>query len=130
VAVAGAHLRGQPLHADLRKLGARFVRAARTAPRYRFIALLNLDPPRPGLIRDEARAGSAAVELYDLPAAGFGRLVASVASPLAIGTVELADGEAVKGFLCESYAAAGARDVTDFGGWAAFRDHQAGRAGR
>ena len=42
------------------------------------------------------------MEIYDLPTAGFGRLVASVAPPLAIGTVELEDGEAVKGFLCES----------------------------
>jgi allophanate hydrolase len=130
VAVAGAHLRGQPLHPELRRCGARFVRAARTAPHYRFVALLTLDPPRPGLLRDEARAGSAAVEVYDLPHAGFGRLVASVALPLAIGTVELADGEAVKGFLCESYAAAGARDITDFGGWPAFREHLARHTGR
>jgi allophanate hydrolase len=123
VAVAGAHLRGQPLHAELRRTGACFVRACRTAPRYRFVGLLDLDPPRPGLLRDEARAGSAAVEIYDLPLAGFGRLVASVAPPLAIGTIELADGEAVKGFLCESWAAQRGRDITDFGGWVAYRTH-------
>ncbi len=120
VAVAGAHLRGQPLHPDLRRCGARFVRACRTAGKYRFLALLDLKPPRPGLLRDDRRAGAVAVEIYDLPPAGFGRLVASVAPPLAIGTIELADGETVKGFLCESFAAAGARDITDFGGWIAF----------
>ena len=73
------------------------------------------------------------MEIYDLPMAGFGALVASVAPPLAIGTVELADGEAVKGFLCESYAAACARDITDFGGWVAFlerlRQRRPARAG-
>jgi allophanate hydrolase len=121
VAVAGAHLRGQPLHPELRRFGARFVRATRTAPRYRFVALLGLHPPRPGLVRDDARAGSAAVEVYDLPADGFGRLVASVAPPLAIGTIQLTDGEAVKGFLCEPHAATTATDITDFGGWIAFR---------
>ena len=62
------------------------------------------------------------VEIYDLPLAGFGELVLSVAPPLAIGTVKLEDGEAVKGFLCESFAAARARDITDFGGWVAFRE--------
>src|SRR5205814_10410645 len=97
----------------------------RTAGRYRFLALMDLEPLRPGLLRDDQRAGTVAVEIYDLPLAGFGQLVASVAPPLAIGTIELADGEAVKGFLCESFAAAGARDITDFGGWVAFREYQA-----
>jgi allophanate hydrolase len=120
VAVAGAHLRGQPWNPTLMALGARFVRACRTAARYRFVGLLELSPPRPGLVRDDARAGSIAVEIYDLPYAGFGKLVASVASPLAIGTIELSDGERVKGFLCESWAAAQARDITEFGGWLAF----------
>jgi allophanate hydrolase len=120
VAVAGAHLRGQPWNKGLRELGARFVRACRTAARYRFVGLLDLVPPRPGLIRDDARAGSIAVEVYDVDYAGFGKLVASVAPPLAIGTIELADGERVKGFLCESWAAAQARDITAYGGWLAF----------
>jgi allophanate hydrolase len=125
VAVAGAHLRDQPLHEDLLATGARFVRACRTAARYRFVALMDLAPPRPGLLRVDDKGSGVHVEIYDLPPAGFGRLVASVAPPLAIGTVELADGEAVKGFLCESFAAARARDITEFGGWIAFRDHQA-----
>jgi allophanate hydrolase len=125
VAVAGAHLDGQPLHGDLRRWGARYVRTCRTAPRYRFLALMHLAPPRPGLLRDETRAGAVEVEIYDMPFAGFGRLVASVLPPLAIGTVELADGEAVKGFLCESFASAVARDITDFGGWRAFREQSA-----
>ena len=123
--MAGAHLRGQPLHEDLLRLGARFVRSCRTAPRYRFVAFLDLQPPKPGLLRDEDRAGAIQVELYDLPLTGFGALTASVAAPLAIGTVELADGELVKGFLCESWAAHRGRDITDFGGWIAFREHPA-----
>jgi allophanate hydrolase len=119
VSVAGAHLRGQPLHPALLSFGARFVREARTAPRYRFYGFLDLQPPRPGLLR-VGEGASISVEIYDLPAEGFGKLVASVAPPLAIGTVELADGEAVKGFLCESFDAAKARDISEFGGWLAF----------
>jgi allophanate hydrolase len=122
VAVAGAHLRGQPLHADLLRVGARFVRACRTGPHYRFLALMDLNPPRPGLLRDEDAAGSIEVEIYDLPMDGFGRLVASVAPPLSIGTIELADGESVKGFLCESWIAESAEEITEFGGWVAFRE--------
>ena len=120
VAVAGAHLRGQPFHAALLGMGAKFVRSCQTASHYRFVALMHLTPPRPGLIRDEERAGSVLVEIYELSFEGFGKLVASVAPPLAIGTIELADGEKVKGFLCESWAAAAARDITDFGSWLTF----------
>jgi allophanate hydrolase len=125
VAVAGAHLRGQPLHPDLRRWGGEYVRSCRSAARYRFMAFMDLKPPRPGLLRDDARPGSVELEIFDMPVEGFGRLVASVAPPLAIGAVELADGEMVKGFLCESFAAATARDITDFGGWRNFRDQQA-----
>ncbi len=121
VSVAGAHLQGEPFHPALCRLGARFVRACRTASKYRFYAFLDLNPPRPGLLRADERGGAVAVEIYDLPLEGFGRLVDSVSPPLAIGTVELEDGEAVKGFLCESCAARRARDITDFGGWIAFR---------
>jgi allophanate hydrolase len=39
LAVVGAHLRGQPPHAQLVELGARFVASGRTAPRYRLYAL-------------------------------------------------------------------------------------------
>ena len=105
MSVAGAHLRGEPFHPALCRLGARFVRACNTAAKYRFYAFLDLNPPRPGLLRADERGGAVAVEIYDLPMEGFGRLVASVAPPLAIGTVELEDGELVKGFLCESCAA-------------------------
>jgi len=124
VAVAGAHLRGQPLHLALRQTGARFVRACKTAPKYRFLAFMDLDPPRPGLLSDHDRGAAIQVELYDLPLAGFGALVASVAHPLSIGTIELEDGETVKGFLCESWAAKRASDITNYGGWVAFQNQR------
>ena len=43
-----------------------------------------------------------------------------VPAPLAIGTVELADGSRVKGFLCEDHAVDGAGDITAHGGWRAY----------
>ncbi len=46
------------------------------------------------------------VEVWELPTSAFGGFVDGVPPPLAIGTVELADGESVKGFVCESYGVA------------------------
>ena len=57
------------------------------------------------------------VEVWELPTSSFGDFVDGVPPPLAIGTVELADGESVKGFVCESYSVANAVDITELGGW-------------
>jgi allophanate hydrolase len=60
------------------------------------------------------------VEIWALRTEGFGRLVAAVPPPLVIGTLRLADGGTVKGFLVEAEATAGARDISSFGGWRAY----------
>jgi allophanate hydrolase len=119
LAVAGAHLAGQPLHPVLLGLGAALVRRARTAPLYRMVALPPAAglPPRPGLIRRDAGGAAIEVEVYELPVAALGALLVTVVSPLAIGTVVLDDGSEVPGFVCEEYAAAGAPDITRHGGW-------------
>jgi len=39
---------------------------------------------------------------------------------LSIGSVELADGRRVKGFLAEAEAIVGPGDISAFGGWRAF----------
>jgi allophanate hydrolase len=44
---------------------------------------------------------------------------------MAIGTVRLADGRSVKGFLVEPAAINGARDISAFGGWRAFMAEKA-----
>ncbi|VEA72533.1 allophanate hydrolase [Serratia rubidaea] len=61
------------------------------------------------------------VELWDIPLARFGEFVAEVPPPLGIGTLLLADGRRVKGFICEPWALAGATDISAFGGWRAYR---------
>ena len=71
------------------------------------------------LVHDETGA-SIKVEVYELDAAAFGSFVAEVPPPLAIGTVTLADGSSVKGFVAEPRALAGARDITELGGWRAY----------
>jgi len=119
VAVVGAHLTGQPLNSHLTGRGGTLARACRTAPGYSLYALPESRPPKPGLVRDGGE-GRIEVEVWTLPVAAFGAIVAEIPPPLGIGTVQLEDGDAVKGFLCEPYAIAGARDITRFGGWRAF----------
>ena len=119
VAVVGAHLAGQPLNPQLTRRDGRLVRAARTAAGYSLYALPGGVPRKPGLVRDGG-AGGIEVEVWSLPVVGFGAFVAEVPPPLGIGTLALADGTEVKGFLCEPHALQGAESITHHGGWRAF----------
>ncbi len=121
IAVVGAHLSGMALNGELKALGGRLLEATATAPDYKLYALKGTTPPKPGMLRVEAGAGSSiAIEVWALPAAAFGKFVAAIPSPLSIGTIRLADGSGVKGFLVEPAAIDGARDISAFGGWRAF----------
>jgi allophanate hydrolase len=118
IAVVGAHLSGMPLNGELKNERARFLEATTTAPDYKLYALAGTDVPKPGLVRVAKGEGAAiALEIWAMPADGFGRFVASLPSPMAIGTLRLADGRTVKGFLVEPEAVNGARDISSFGGW-------------
>jgi allophanate hydrolase len=116
LAVCGAHLDGQPLNHQLTDRGGRLVRRTTTAEAYRMVALDTV-PPKPGVVRVAEGGAALEVEVWALDAAGFGAFVDEVPAPLAIGTVELADGSSVNGFLCEPHAVAGATDITIHGGW-------------
>jgi allophanate hydrolase len=121
IAVVGAHLSGMPLNGELRSAGGRLAASTKTAPHYRLYALAGTKPPKPGMLRVKNGAGTAIeVEVWMLQDAAFGRFVGAIPPPLSIGTVELADGSAVKGFLVEAEAVADARDISSFGGWRAF----------
>lgn len=122
LAVFGAHLRGQPLNAQLVVAGGSFVADVATSAEYRLYALATM-PPKPGLVRvppTSPLAGSSIVgELWSLPAAGFATFIASLPQPMAIGSITLSDGTSVSGFLCEPLAVADATDITASGGWRA-----------
>jgi allophanate hydrolase len=120
IAVVGAHLSGMVLNNELKTLGGRLLEATVTAPDYRLYAL-DTAPPKPGMLRVEAATGaSIELEIWALPAAAFGKFVAAIPPPLSIGTVRLADGRGVKGFIVESADTDGAREISAFGGWRAF----------
>ena len=120
LAVIGAHMSGMQLNGELVTHGARLLEATSTSPDYRLFAL-DGTPARPGLLRVAAGAGtSIALETWALSTEAFGAFVASVPSPLSIGTVTLRDGSVVKGFLVEAQGVVGARDISEFGGWRAY----------
>jgi len=120
IAVVGAHLSGMALNGELRELGGRFLEQTATSADYRLFALPTT-PPKPGLLRVAAGQGVAVgCEIWALSAEGFGRFVAAIPPPMSIGTLSLADGRAVKGFLVEAGPTAGAPDISHFGGWRAF----------
>ncbi len=116
----GGHMAGLPLNGQLTSLGGRLLREARTAPAYRLFAL----GARPGLlatsVADASPAGAPiAGEVWALPAAALGALLAQVPPPLGLGTVRLEDGPCL-GFLAEAAGVAGAPEITHLGGWRAF----------
>lgn len=122
LSVVGAHLAGQPLNHQLTSRGGKLLRTCRTAANYRLFALANTTPPKPGLVRTPGFTGlGIETEVWRLSARAFGEFVAEVPPPMGIGTVTLEDGAEVKGFLCEAAALEGSRDITEYGGWRAFR---------
>ena len=125
IAVVGAHLSGMALNGELKELGGRLLETTATAPDYKLYAL-DTTPAKPGMLRVDAGTGaSIALEVWALSAAAFGKFVAAIPPPLSIGTVRLADGRGVKGFIVEPADISGARDISSFGGWRAFMAEKA-----
>ena len=121
VAVVGAHLSGMPLNSQLTERGAVLLRETLTAAQYRLFALPGTVPPKPGMVRVPAGEGAALiVEVWEMPSTAYGSFVALIPAPLGIGTLTLADGSSVQGFVCESIALDGAEDITHHGGWRSY----------
>lgn len=117
VAVCGAHLSGLPLNHQLTTRGGFLLEATRTAPQYKFYALPGGPPFRPGLVRAAEGGVAIDVEVWALPLEHYGSFVAGIPAPLGIGSVVLANGKTMQGFVCEAYALSGARDISAHGGW-------------
>lgn len=120
IAVVGAHLSGMALNGELKALNAKLIEATKTAPDYALYAL-KTTPPKPGLLRVETgKGGSIELEIWSLSSSAFGKFVNAIPAPMAIGTVRLADGRSVKGFLVEPEVLGEARDITAYAGWRKF----------
>ncbi len=120
VAVVGAHLAGMPLHGQLVERGCRLLARTTTASAYRLFALPDTTPPKPGLARVADGGVAIEVEVYEMPQAALGSFLALIPPPLGLGSVQLASGAWVKGFICEGAALQGATDISVHGGWRAY----------
>ncbi len=120
VAVCGAHLEGLPLNHQLTSRGAHLVARTHSSPDYKLYALPGGPPHRPGMVRVAQGGDAIEVEVWEMAARELGSFVAGIPAPLGIGTLKLADGTSVAGFVCEQYAVADAEDITRFGGWRAY----------
>ncbi|CCQ13994.1 putative glutamyl-tRNA(Gln) amidotransferase [Rhodococcus sp. AW25M09] len=119
VLAVGAHLRGFPVHHQLTDRGARFCGEVTTSSDYRLVDL-HATPPKPGLVRQTGGAPIAG-ELYRMSAAALGTFLAALPAPMGLGPVELSDGRWVTGFCCAHDAAEQGTDITEYGGWRAYR---------
>jgi len=123
IVAVGAHMSGLALNWQFQERGARLVATTTTAPNYRLFSLTGATPTRPGLVHVGAGVGRAiAVEMWEMDSAHVGSFLALVGAPLALGTVELADGSSERGFVCEPRGVTGtsALDITHHGGWRGF----------
>jgi allophanate hydrolase len=117
IAVVGAHLKGFPLYWQLQQRQCRFVGSTQTSNSYKLVALNSTLPPKPGLIRVNEGGSAIWVEIYRMPAREVGSFFALIQHPLGLGSIELGDGQWVKGFICEASASDGSKDISHFGGW-------------
>ncbi len=115
IAVCGLHKQGRQLEYQLTELGGTFLERTRTDSTYHLYEL-NTSPVKPGLLKNPKTQGNGIeADIFLLPKCQFGAFMERVPSPLTIGEICLENKECVKGFLCESYAAEDALDITKKG---------------
>jgi len=124
LAVCGAHMQGMALNQQFQALGASFVKTVRSSSHYQLICLTYKTPVRPGMIRLKTGGVSVEMEIWSLPEPKVGRFLESIDSPLGLGSVELADGSWVKGFICEAWVAADAVDISHHGSWRTYLERE------
>lgn len=119
VFICGSALRGQPDHQNLQS--AQFLRTTNTAPRYRMHAAEN--GWHPAIY--EVTEGGVAIpgEVYELTADQYDHLIATEPPHMYPADITLADGEVVTAILyprelVEQYQWP---DISEYGGWAAYK---------
>jgi len=114
----GEGMRGGAVHANL--AGEPFLGEVTTAPRYRFFSVRD---EFPGVVdAGTGTGGSVAGELYDVELRTLlDRFLPGEPPELELGVVELDDGRAVLGMVLRPEERERHRDITEFGGWRAYR---------
>jgi gamma-glutamylcyclotransferase (GGCT)/AIG2-like uncharacterized protein YtfP len=116
---SGEGMRGGAVHENLS--GEAFLGEVETAPRYRFFSVRD---EFPGVVDVGTGAGgSVRGELYDVDLRTLlDRFLPGEPAELELGVVELTDGRAVLGMVLRPEERGRHRDITELGGWRAYRD--------
>ena len=116
--ICGSALRGQPDHGNLG--GARFVREAKTKPRYR---LHSVDGKHPGIYEVPSGGVAIAGEVYEMTDEQHAQLLAGEPPNLYEALVELDDGTQVSAMIYPRrlIEERGYEDISHYGGWAAVK---------
>lgn len=122
LAVNGTLMRGLELNPNLTAVGATFVRETTTEPSYR---LWSIGDRHPAMVRVRKGGVAVAVEVWSVPADGLAAIILQEPPGLGIGKVALADGSTVLGVIAEPILCEGQREITQFGGWRAYREASA-----
>jgi len=119
VAVCGAHMSGFGLNHQLLALDGKFSGEWKTAPAYRLYDITKSGEKvaRPGLVKVADGGVPVQVEVWRMSSKNFGKFMQNLKPPLAIGMVDLENGQKVHGFVCENIGLSGSRDISEFGGW-------------
>jgi len=122
LAVNGTLMRGLELNGNLTAVGASFERETLTEPVYR---LWSINDIHPAMIRVAAGGVAIAVEIWAVPIAGLAKILQQEPQGLCIGKVGLIDGQEALGVLGESILCEGQLEITQYGGWRAYKQSQA-----
>ena len=116
IVVCGAHMKGLPLNHQLTDLGAVFVEETVTDAYYSLYAMEG-EPARPALVRQPEGGSTIMVEVWSLPLKNVGTFLKGIGKPLGLGKIQLIGGREEVGFIGESCAVEGAKDITALGSW-------------
>jgi gamma-glutamylcyclotransferase (GGCT)/AIG2-like uncharacterized protein YtfP len=119
LAVNGTLMRGLELNGNLLTVGATFVREATTEPVYR---LWSINDRYPAMLRVREGGVAIAVEVWAVPTASLGTILLQEPAGLCIGKVRLSDGEVVLGVLGEPICCENKSEISQWGGWRAYRE--------
>ncbi|MFM7470968.1 MAG: glutamyl-tRNA amidotransferase [Nodosilinea sp. LVE1205-7] len=127
LAVNGTLMRGLELNQNLLQVGATFLYETTTTPNYR---LWSIGDVHPAMVRVSTGGTAVALEVWQVPAAGLGQILQQEPAGLCIGKVSLTNGEEVLGVLGEPILCQDQQEITEYGGWRAYRSATMARAVR
>lgn len=107
-------MRGLALNKNLVDARAKFVREAKTSPKYR---LWSIDDSYPAMMRDDNQGTEIDLEIWDIPLNGLIHVLNNEPPGLVMGKIELEDGDWVFGILGENHICNNRLEITQWGGW-------------